>query len=79
MKSVTQNIRGFIERLLRAAQRVLGSRMRPSKQWLRTTDLDQLSCSILVGWSMHFSRTWTAGYCFFGVGIPDRQHCSSKV
>jgi len=29
-KSVTQTIRGFIERLLRAAQRVLGSRMRLS-------------------------------------------------
>jgi len=32
-KSVTQNIRGFIERQLRAAQQLLGSRMRVSKQW----------------------------------------------
>jgi len=35
-KSVTQNIRGVLERLLRAAQRVLGSRMRLSELWLRT-------------------------------------------
>jgi len=36
-KSVTQNIKGFIERVLRAAQRVLGSHMRLSELWLRTT------------------------------------------
>ena len=36
-KSVTQNIRGFIERLLRAAVRVLGSRTRLSERWLKTT------------------------------------------
>jgi len=34
MKSVLQNIRGFIERLLKVAQGVLGSRMQPSEQWL---------------------------------------------
>jgi len=34
-KSVTQNIRGFIEILLRATQRVLASRLWLSKQWLR--------------------------------------------
>jgi len=38
--SVTQIIRGFIEGLLRAAQRVLGSRMRRSGPWLRTAALD---------------------------------------
>jgi len=31
MKYVTQNIKDFIEKLLRAAQRMLGSRMRPSE------------------------------------------------
>jgi len=36
---VTQNIRGFMDRLLRAAQGVLGSSKRFSKQWLRTTAL----------------------------------------
>ena len=36
-RSVTQNIRDFIERLLRTAQRVLGGRMRLTNQWLRTT------------------------------------------
>jgi len=30
MKSVKQNIRGFIERLLRATKEVLWSRMQPS-------------------------------------------------
>jgi len=39
-KCVRQNIRGFIERLLRAAQRVLGNRMRLSEQWFRTTALE---------------------------------------
>jgi len=39
--SVTQNIRRFIERPLRAAQRVPGSRMRPSEPRLRTTGLHQ--------------------------------------
>jgi len=34
--SVTQNIRGFIEKLLRAAQRMLGSCMRLLEQCLRT-------------------------------------------
>jgi len=39
--SAAQNIRGFIERLLRAIQRVLGTgtHMRLSEQWLRTTGL----------------------------------------
>ena len=36
-KSITQNIRYFVERLLRAAQTVLGGSMWLSKQWLRTT------------------------------------------
>jgi len=40
MKSVIQNIRGFSEKLLRAAQRVLGSRMRTSELRLRTTALN---------------------------------------
>jgi len=41
-KSVAQNTGVFFfERLLRAAQRVLGSRMRLSKQWLRTTGQDK--------------------------------------
>jgi len=31
-KSIAHNIRGFIERLLRAAQKVLGSRIRPRKE-----------------------------------------------
>jgi len=31
MKSITHNIRDVIERLLRVAQRVLGSRMWPSE------------------------------------------------
>ena len=35
-KSVTQNIRGVTERLLRAAQRMLESRIRLSEQCLRT-------------------------------------------
>ena len=35
-KSVAQSVRGFIERLLRAAQRLLGSSMRLSEQWSRT-------------------------------------------
>jgi len=39
-KSVTQNVRNFIERLLRAAQQVFGSRMRLSEQWLRATGLE---------------------------------------
>jgi len=39
-KSVTQNIRGFIEKLLRAARRVLGSHMRLSEQWLRNTNIN---------------------------------------
>jgi len=38
-KSVTQNIRGFVGRLLKAAQTVFGDRMRLSTQWLRTTAL----------------------------------------
>jgi len=38
-KSVAQNIWGFIERPLRVAQRILGNRMRFSKQWLRTIGL----------------------------------------
>jgi len=38
-KSVTQIIRGFIERLLRAAQRVPGNRIRSSEPSLRTTRL----------------------------------------
>jgi len=38
-ESVTQNIRRFIERLPRAAQRVPGSRMRPTEPGLRTTGL----------------------------------------
>jgi len=37
-----QNIRRFIDRLLRAAQRVPGSRIRPSEQGLRTTSLREL-------------------------------------
>jgi len=37
--AVTQNIRRFIEGLLRVAQRVPGSRMRPSEPELRTTGL----------------------------------------
>ena len=41
-KSVTQNIRHFIERMLRATQRVSGSRMRPSEPRLRTTGLHEL-------------------------------------
>jgi len=41
MKSVTQNIR-LIEKLLRAAQRVPGSRMRPSESGLRTTGIHEL-------------------------------------
>ena len=44
-KSVTQNIRSFIERLLRAAQRVLGSHMRLSEQWLRTTGINGVECA----------------------------------
>jgi len=39
-KPITQNIRGVVERLRRAAQMVLGNHMRLSKQWLRTTALD---------------------------------------
>jgi len=31
--------RGFGERLLRAAQKVLGRRLRLSEQWLRTTSM----------------------------------------
>jgi len=42
-KSVTQNIKGFIERLLRPEGRTKGAwvacRMRLWKQWLRTTAL----------------------------------------
>jgi len=38
-RSVTQNIRGFIERLPRAAQKVFGSRMRLPEEWLTTNDL----------------------------------------
>jgi len=41
MKSVTHHIRGFIERLLKAIQRVLGSHKQPLEQWFRTTDRDQ--------------------------------------
>jgi len=41
-KSATQNIRRFIERLLRDAQRVPGSRMQPSEPGLRTTGLHDL-------------------------------------
>jgi len=37
-KSLTQNIRGFIERLQRATQKVLGVGMPFSEQWLRTTE-----------------------------------------
>jgi len=37
LKPVTQNFRGFVERLLRAAQRVLVGRMRLSEQRSRTT------------------------------------------
>jgi len=40
MKSVTQNIRGRTKRLMKAAQKVLGSRMRPSEPRLRTTTLE---------------------------------------
>jgi len=38
-KSVAQNIRGFVERLLRAAHKVLGRRLWLSKQ-LRTTSVN---------------------------------------
>ena len=41
-KSVTQNIRRFCERLLRATQTVPGSRMRPSEPRLSTTGLHEL-------------------------------------
>ena len=41
-KSLTQNIRRFIERMLRATQRVPGSRIRPSEQGLRTTGQHEL-------------------------------------
>jgi len=34
--------RGFMERLLRAAQRVLGRRLRLSEQCLRTAALNQI-------------------------------------
>jgi len=40
MKSVTQNIQIFIERLLRATQRVLGNGMQLSEQWLKTTGIN---------------------------------------
>jgi len=36
-KSVAQNIKGFVERLLRAVKKVLGRRLQLSEQWLRTT------------------------------------------
>jgi len=42
MKSITQTIRRFIERLLMAAQRVPASRMQPSEPELRTTSLHEL-------------------------------------
>ena len=41
-----QNIRGFIQRLLRAAQRML---MRLSKQWLRNTDLEKAFAPSFLG------------------------------
>jgi len=41
-KSITQNIRRFIERLLRAAQRVPGSQMWPLESELRTAGLHEL-------------------------------------
>jgi len=41
-KSVTQNIRRFIESLLKAAQRVLGTRMRHPEPELRITGLHEL-------------------------------------
>jgi len=37
---VTHIVTGFIERLQRAAQKVLGGRMWLSGQWLRITNLD---------------------------------------
>jgi len=39
-QSLLHKILGFIERLLRTAQRVLGSRMWLSEQWLRTTGIN---------------------------------------
>jgi len=39
-KFVAQNIGGFIERLMKTAQRAHGSRMQLSEQWLRTTGIN---------------------------------------
>ena len=43
-KSITQNIRGVTEILLRAAQRMLGSFMRLLEQCLRTIVLRGVHC-----------------------------------
>jgi len=51
--SVTQNDGGFVERLLRAAQRVLGSHMLPLQQWLRTSASVQLSIVQHVAENVH--------------------------
>jgi len=70
--SVAQNFRGFVERLLRAAQRVLGSRMWLSQEWLRTTDQDQRNCRY-----SGIGRVYTsASMATSKVVISPKHHCS---
>jgi len=71
-KSVTQNIRGVTERLLRAAQRMLESRIRLSEQCLRTIVQQvtpRLSATMSQPWRLLNQRN-----------IKDLQiHCCSLV
>jgi len=55
-KSVTQDIRGFVERLVRASERVLEGHTRPSESRLRNTAIDYVHKAHVYKMSKNFSN-----------------------
>jgi len=80
-KIVAQNIRGFVERRLRAAQRVLGSHMWPSEPRMRTTALKCVlsgikiysPCSMFIRFLFFFSL------CLFDVQLLFLNTCQKMI